>query len=243
MGFTGAQTDATGLVFLRSRYLDPRTGAFLSTDPRRPGADGAVGYNQYTYVGSNPTTLVDPTGELAETGLLTATQQRAAAATATGIGIGIRLRLLLVAAALTCASGICEFVGTLPWTGLGDPPTTLPEQTLGQVEDTVQTRLKTRVGPITAEVAKTIVRECLASKLLQEDRGDPASLCSGDMLPIFVTGGDLDKVSSHDLAAIIGHPTWAKLTYGANPYPRGWYRQVQYGSCVYPRRQERRRLS
>ena len=233
MGFTGAQTDATGLVFLRSRISIPRTGAFLSTDPRRPGAAGAVGYNQYTYVGSNPTTLVDPTGELAETGLLTATQQRAAAVTATGIGIGIRLRLLLVAAALTCASGICEFVGTLPWTGLGDPPTTLPEQTMGQVEDTVQTRLQTRVGPITADIAKSIVWSVCVQTPTGRRWRPGESLRRGYDADLR-DGRRLLEVSTHDLGAIAGHASWAQLNYGPNAFPQGWYRQVQYGSVCIP---------
>jgi hypothetical protein len=45
---------------------------FLSTDPVRPGASGVVGYNQYSYVGNNPTTWTDPSGRfsMVETGVL-----------------------------------------------------------------------------------------------------------------------------------------------------------------------------
>ncbi len=64
-GFTGQVQDGTGLVHLRARDLDPVTGTMLSIDPVRPGAPGVAGYNQYTYVGNNPTTWTDPTGMLA----------------------------------------------------------------------------------------------------------------------------------------------------------------------------------
>ncbi|MEP7284971.1 MAG: RHS repeat-associated core domain-containing protein [Chloroflexota bacterium] len=35
MGYTGAPTDANGLVYLNARYLDPATGTFLTRDPLR----------------------------------------------------------------------------------------------------------------------------------------------------------------------------------------------------------------
>ena len=66
LGFTGELTDATGLVDLRARALDPASGTFTQTDPLRPGAPGVVGYNPYTYAGSNPTTFTDPSGSFAE---------------------------------------------------------------------------------------------------------------------------------------------------------------------------------
>ncbi len=61
-GYTGAQQSGD-LVHLNARDLDTSLGRFLSTDPVRPGAPGAVGWNLYTYVANNPTTLVDPTGQ------------------------------------------------------------------------------------------------------------------------------------------------------------------------------------
>jgi RHS repeat-associated protein/uncharacterized repeat protein (TIGR01451 family) len=60
-GFTGETRDVAG-IYLRARTLDPVTGVFLQTDPVRPGAPGVVGYNQYSYVGNNPTTWTDPSG-------------------------------------------------------------------------------------------------------------------------------------------------------------------------------------
>lgn len=64
LGFTGQQLDSeTGFTFLRSRYLDPSLGRFLSSDPVQPNAPGTQGYNLYAYVANNPTTWVDPSGE------------------------------------------------------------------------------------------------------------------------------------------------------------------------------------
>jgi RHS repeat-associated protein len=50
--------DATGLHYLKARYYDPVAGRFLSRDPI--GYRG--GLNLYGYVGSRPTTHVDPDG-------------------------------------------------------------------------------------------------------------------------------------------------------------------------------------
>jgi RHS repeat-associated protein len=64
-GFTGEPTDATGLVYLRARTLDPATGRFLSADSVIPNAPGTSGYNLYAYAGNDPTTWTDPTGHSA----------------------------------------------------------------------------------------------------------------------------------------------------------------------------------
>jgi RHS repeat-associated protein len=61
-GFTGEPTDATGLVDLRARSLDPTTGRFLSADTVSPNAPGTGGYNLYAYVANNPATWTDPSG-------------------------------------------------------------------------------------------------------------------------------------------------------------------------------------
>ncbi len=56
-GYTGEQTDSTGLVFLRARYYDVRVGRFSQQDPS--GLDP----NLYLYAGVNPVISTDPTGE------------------------------------------------------------------------------------------------------------------------------------------------------------------------------------
>src|SRR5205823_5467715 len=44
-GFTGQQTDITGLSYLRARYYNPITGSFLAPDTEQPDAPGTQGYN------------------------------------------------------------------------------------------------------------------------------------------------------------------------------------------------------
>jgi RHS repeat-associated protein len=58
-GYTGAQTDETGLLDLRARYYDPGLGTFLTQDPAGAG-------NPYAYANGNPISLTDPTGKWAE---------------------------------------------------------------------------------------------------------------------------------------------------------------------------------
>lgn len=59
LGFAGAYTDPTGLLYLVHRYYDPSTGQFLSVDPllSQTGAP-------YSYAGSDPVNKTDPSGEI-----------------------------------------------------------------------------------------------------------------------------------------------------------------------------------
>ncbi len=52
--------DPTGLIYARARYLDPKTGRFLSEDP-------IVSGNRYGYALNNPLTMWDPYGLTAAT--------------------------------------------------------------------------------------------------------------------------------------------------------------------------------
>jgi RHS repeat-associated protein len=61
-GFTGEQTDATELVYLRARYLSPEFGTFLSRDPFEGTAGRPMSLNGYMYVEGDPVDMVDPTG-------------------------------------------------------------------------------------------------------------------------------------------------------------------------------------
>jgi RHS repeat-associated protein len=64
--FTGEENDASGLVYLRARYLDPAQGRFLSRDPYPSNAKDTQSINRYEYARNNPTNVVDPSGELFE---------------------------------------------------------------------------------------------------------------------------------------------------------------------------------
>ncbi len=62
-GYAGEQTDNTGRIFLRARYLQPRLGIFLSRDPwsgdvLRPGS-----MNGWNYTSANPVNRIDPNGQ------------------------------------------------------------------------------------------------------------------------------------------------------------------------------------
>ena len=60
--FTNEQTDATGLVYLRTRYYEPSVGRLLSRDVWEGNPNQPVSYNAWLYVHSNPTNWTDPTG-------------------------------------------------------------------------------------------------------------------------------------------------------------------------------------
>ena len=61
-GFTGEQTDATGLVYLRARYYDAGVGRFLTDDPWQGNPNQPMSYNDWLYVYGNPVNLTDPSG-------------------------------------------------------------------------------------------------------------------------------------------------------------------------------------
>jgi RHS repeat-associated protein len=58
--FAGQQTDATGLQYLRARYMDPETGSFASREPmaEMPSWTGSP----TGYAAGNPAMMVDPSG-------------------------------------------------------------------------------------------------------------------------------------------------------------------------------------
>ncbi len=63
IGFTGQRADSvTGLDYYVARYYDPVVGQFLSADTVQGNAQGM---DPYAYVGGNPETKTDPTGERA----------------------------------------------------------------------------------------------------------------------------------------------------------------------------------
>jgi RHS repeat-associated protein len=105
-GFTGQQTDSTGLSFLEARYYNPSLGRFVSPDSVQPNAPGTQGYDLYAYVSNNPTTMIDPTGrgELLDTALIRTVTAPVAAALRT-LGGQLTYRQLIACTSLVVAAG------------------------------------------------------------------------------------------------------------------------------------------
>jgi RHS repeat-associated protein len=62
-GFTGHEhAEDLGLIHMRGRVYDPRTGRFLSRDPVVQFPHSTQSYNRYTYALNNPLSWVDPSG-------------------------------------------------------------------------------------------------------------------------------------------------------------------------------------
>jgi RHS repeat-associated protein len=63
-GFTGEQEDeSTGLLYLRARYYSSELRAFLAKDPWTGIPRSPSSFHGFSYVGANPATLADPTGQ------------------------------------------------------------------------------------------------------------------------------------------------------------------------------------
>jgi RHS repeat-associated protein len=60
-----AQEEESGLVFLRSRFVDPGTARFLTRDVTRGARFNASELNPYIFVGNDPVNKRDPSGEFA----------------------------------------------------------------------------------------------------------------------------------------------------------------------------------
>jgi RHS repeat-associated protein len=65
LGFAGEPRDATGLSYLRARYLDPTLGRFLTRDTLGGHGSAPTSLNRYAYALANPVTLTDPSGRSA----------------------------------------------------------------------------------------------------------------------------------------------------------------------------------
>jgi RHS repeat-associated protein len=63
LGYTGEQRDAeSGLIYLRARSYDPKTGRFLTTDPVRGSVRRPATQHAYVYALNNPLRYRDPRG-------------------------------------------------------------------------------------------------------------------------------------------------------------------------------------
>jgi RHS repeat-associated protein len=66
-GFTGEQQDSyIKLIYLRSRYLSPETGRFLTKDSWQGDYNRPLSLNKWGYVEGNPINAIDPSGYITE---------------------------------------------------------------------------------------------------------------------------------------------------------------------------------
>ena len=63
-GFQGEERDATGLYYLRARYMDPSTGTFTSMDTYAGSLSDPMSLHKYLFANSNPVKYCDPSGHL-----------------------------------------------------------------------------------------------------------------------------------------------------------------------------------
>nr|WP_294242730.1 RHS repeat-associated core domain-containing protein [Pseudobutyrivibrio sp.] len=61
-GFQGEEQDATGLYYLRARYMDPSTGTFTSMDTYSGSLSDPMSLHKYMFANSNPVIYSDPSG-------------------------------------------------------------------------------------------------------------------------------------------------------------------------------------
>ena|GEM_PF-6452637 len=61
-GYTGEQTDPSGMVYLRARYYSSGDGRFLTKDTWMGDYNNPLSLNRWMYVEGNPINLTDPSG-------------------------------------------------------------------------------------------------------------------------------------------------------------------------------------
>jgi RHS repeat-associated protein len=142
-GFTGEPTDATGLVYLRARSLDPATGRFLSVDSMTPNAPGTQGYNLYAYAANNPATWADPTGHFVDNRTVWDVVRYLAATGVAGVAtLAVALQVLVAAHPTAALVGYAVLAGVLIYFLLVAPYLDLfpfgSESEEGAVEQTIE---------------------------------------------------------------------------------------------------------
>jgi RHS repeat-associated protein len=79
--FAGEESDPeSGLTYLRARYHDPRTGAFLTRDPLAGNEGDPLSQHRYLYAAGNPVNRTDPSGRQSLPEVLVSSYQRLQAA-------------------------------------------------------------------------------------------------------------------------------------------------------------------
>ena len=64
-GFQGEQQDATGLYYLRARYMNPATSSFTQMDTYGGSLSDPISLHKYLFANANPVKYRDPSGHMA----------------------------------------------------------------------------------------------------------------------------------------------------------------------------------
>jgi RHS repeat-associated protein len=220
-GFTGQQTDPTGLSYLRARYYNPTTGSFLSPDSVQPNAPGTQGYGPYAYVANNPTTVVDPSGNdgFVGFGIRLTTVDIVAALGFIAITVVLREQLTqLLAALLITAAGAIE--------GTWRPPAPVIDRPVGRggavdASELAKQLLRAGLGLATAAAAAAAAA-CAASAAAGRLLGIGDNPCSGKT-PIFFSGTDNRETTGNIQNAQLNDARPAVLTYAMGRAHTKWY--------------------
>jgi RHS repeat-associated protein len=216
-GFTGQQTDSTGLSFLRARYYNPGLGRFLSPDGVQPNGPGTQGYDLYSYVANNPTSAVDPNGNVTavETGLgLVARVLRAIPG---GVALGnfavrayLAVQVAFQIALENCAERIILCIETIgaaykiaeglrDLTGLGPSPRAVPVS--GPIIGGPIPHVDAPPAPQTN--IDDSVRECIKSGRLSAVAFQPQDPCGISGISIYFSGIEIKNTTAHIQSAIL----------------------------------------
>ena len=69
--YTGEQLDPNlGFYYLRARYMNPRTGGFISQDSYMGSSQDPASLHKYLYTGANPIMAIDPSGNVTLAGMM-----------------------------------------------------------------------------------------------------------------------------------------------------------------------------
>jgi RHS repeat-associated protein/uncharacterized repeat protein (TIGR01451 family) len=225
LGYTGAPATAGGLVHLQARDYDPSLGRFLSKDPVSPGAPGVVGWNPYTYVANNPTTMTDPSGRVALVERAIISYPVVAAGSSIYVLGAATLFLYTVSTALVhciiirciAAPDIDVDLGSIGGGGGSGGNAATPDELVAASESIVKAAM---AAGLTAAVAETIGRTCIAQVTAGRLTADECKREGG--IPLFIVGFlDMPDHFAHvGIAFAHGHPS--RLHRKFPPNSRSW---------------------
>ncbi len=122
--FTGhIRDEATGLLYMQARYMDPILGRFLSNDPVGFSDDQPQYFNRYSYTLNDPVNMHDPDGQAGQLAL----------SAVCGPGFFIcAVGIVAVSVTITCLAADCSQVLTMAEHTSGARPSTEEKHEKGE---------------------------------------------------------------------------------------------------------------